>query len=163
MDAWLTEYVKDGNGTSIILTRSNQAQKLIEDGMARGEVSLQPIEIDKVINSQAGVVEQKRKLLAHHLWISGKNGFHLRKRVPPVRPSLFMRQLLIARETIRATSHKAFTAAGAVRNDQFQRYIFLMKAPNRRRNILFFILHCRSFIMSPIYKFYRLFKLMKSL
>jgi coenzyme F420-reducing hydrogenase beta subunit len=144
MDAWLPEYAKDGRGTSIVLARSGLAGDVIERGMAQSEISLLPITVDKVIASQAGVVEQKRTQLAYRLWSASKNAAPLRKRVSPVRPSWFQEQLMVARENLRATSHVAFSAAGSSGEDRMQRYHSQMRRPRRRLNALLFSAGYRS-------------------
>jgi coenzyme F420-reducing hydrogenase beta subunit len=142
MDAWLPEYAKDGRGTSIVLARSELAQDVIENGMAQSKISLLPMAVAKVIASQAGVVEQKRTQLAHRLWMASKKAAPLRKRVSPVRPSWFKRQLLAARENVRATSHEAFAAADAVGKDWMQRYRSQMRAPRRHLETFLFPGRC---------------------
>ena len=141
MDAWLHDYVKDGYGTSIVLTRSEQARHWIEGGITRAEVSLQPMAIEKVIASQAGVVEQKRNILAYGLWIAGRSGVHLQKRVSPVRPSWFQRRVLVARENVRAVSHQAFRSSVPTSKDRISTYNLLMRNPHRRLNILYTLAH----------------------
>jgi coenzyme F420-reducing hydrogenase beta subunit len=152
MDAWLPEYAKDGRGTSIVLARSGLARRLIEGGMAQAEVSLLPITADKVIASQAGLVEQKRTQLAYRLWMTGRKAAPLRKRVPPLRPPWYKRQLLAARENVRATSHKAFSAAGSADKDRMQRYHSQLRAPRRYLEALLFPARCRSKAGSAIYR-----------
>jgi coenzyme F420-reducing hydrogenase beta subunit len=152
MDAWLPEYAKDGRGTSIVLARSELARRLIEGGMAQAEVSLLPITADKVIASQAGLVEQKRTQLAYRLWMTGRKAAPLRKRVSPLRPSWYKRQLLAARENVRATSHKAFSAAGSADKDRMQRYHSQLRAPRRYLEALLFPARCRSKAGSAIHR-----------
>jgi hypothetical protein len=136
MDAWLPEYAKDGRGTSMVLARSEMARGAIEGGMARAEISLLPIAVDKVIASQSGVVEQKRTQLAYRLWMNGRKSVPLRKRVSPAQPSWFKRQLMGARENVRSTSHVAFSVAGSSGKDRMQGYHSQMRAPRRRLNAL---------------------------
>ena len=144
MDAWLPEYTKDGRGTSIVLARSELARQVIESGMAQSETSLVPIAVDKVIASQAGVVEQKRTQLAYRLWIAGKKAAHVQKRVSAVHPSWLNRRILAARETLRATSHAAFRVADFAGNDPLGTYGSAMRAPRRRLNALLLPARCRT-------------------
>jgi coenzyme F420-reducing hydrogenase beta subunit len=150
MDAWLPEHAADGRGTSIVLARSELVRELIEGGMAQARLSVLAIKIDKVIASQAGVVEQKRTQLAYRLWMTGRKATSLRKRVSPIHPSWLKRQLLAAGENVRATSHKAFGAAGSVGNDRMQEYHSQMRAPRRRLKVLLFPAKCRSKARSAI-------------
>lgn len=111
MDAWLPEYKAN---TSIALVRSRSALKVILAARNDGAVSLQPIAIDRVIASQAGVIEEKRMLLSYRLAIAASCGTPPpRKRVPARRPNLLVRELLRAREALRLESHRAWQEHGA--------------------------------------------------
>jgi coenzyme F420-reducing hydrogenase beta subunit len=136
MDAWLPEYVSDNRGTSIVIVRSQAARQLVDDGIAQGTISMRPLAIDKVIASQAGVVKQKRAMLANRLWITGRKGLRLRKRVAPVRPSWFGRLLLEARENLRKTSHEASVVAGSGGKSWLHNYQAKMQSSRWRMNAL---------------------------
>jgi hypothetical protein len=127
-----------------VLARSQHARELIEDGLAQAKISLVPIAIGEVIASQAGVVEQKRTQLAHRLWIAGKKADVLQKRVAPIRPSWFKRQILAARENVRATSHAAFGTADSIGEDRLERYHAQMRGPRRRLDALLLAARCRT-------------------
>jgi coenzyme F420-reducing hydrogenase beta subunit len=144
MDAWLPRYAKESRGTSIVLARSQKARELIEDGLARAKISVGPIAIGEVIASQAAVVEQKRTQLAHRLWMAGKKADVLQKRVAPIRPSWLKRQILAAREDVRATSHAAFGAADSGGEDRLERYHAQMRGPRRRLDALLLAGRCRT-------------------
>ena len=109
-----------------------------------GRISMLPISIDKVIASQAGVVEQKRTQLAYRLWMNGRKGSSIAKASLPARPSWLKRQLLAARENVRATSHAAFSVAGSACKDIMQSYHSQMRAPRRRLDALLFPARCRN-------------------
>lgn len=132
MDAWLPEFIRDAKGTSIVLTRSPNALHVIEYGAELGHVVLSPLSLDKVSASQWGVVEQKRKQLAHRLWLAAESGVCIRKRVAPVRPSLLARQVLLARENLRQVSHKAFREAVNSASDPLQTYNLLTRTARFR-------------------------------
>lgn len=51
-DAWLPEYMKDGLGNSIIITRSKLADQLVLAGMDNKELAASPVSKKKVILSQ---------------------------------------------------------------------------------------------------------------
>lgn len=60
-DAWLKEIVdKDKIGTSIIVTRSELANKIINDMKLTGEISLSAVSPQKVIESQKGILNRKK-------------------------------------------------------------------------------------------------------
>ncbi|KAF1079003.1 Coenzyme F420 hydrogenase/dehydrogenase, beta subunit C-terminal domain [Methanogenium sp. MK-MG] len=84
MDAWLPGYSGDSRGSNLVLVRSPLLQDLIAEGVRRKEVNLDPIHVDKVVQSQAGVIASKRQHLAHRLYNAQKeNGRVPDKRVPP--------------------------------------------------------------------------------
>jgi coenzyme F420-reducing hydrogenase beta subunit len=158
MDAWLPEYAKDGRGTSIVLARSELARELIGDGMNQGAISLLPIPVDKVIASQAGVVEQKRTQLAYRLWSASKKAAPLRKRVSPVRPCWLQQKILATREKVRATSHVAFCAADSSAKDRLQTYHAQMRAPKRCLQALLFVATCRNKARGTISRLVNVFR-----
>jgi coenzyme F420 hydrogenase subunit beta len=89
MDAWLPEYKCDWRGTSIVLVRNSEIKELLEKGQAAKELALNPIEQEHVIQSQAGVVFNKRTLLGKRLtWAARNKRMEIQKRVPPMRLGL---------------------------------------------------------------------------
>ncbi len=128
MDAWLPEYERDWRGTSIVLVRSQQMQRLLQTGADQGELALRPIRVGQVIASQAEVIRRKREMLGYRLWLAKRAGQHVpRKRIALRRPSVMIRLYLNARENLRATSHAALRQAGSPSD-----YDALMR-PARRR------------------------------
>lgn len=67
MDAWLPEYDDDWRGTSIVLTRNPALNSLIKQGQEKQEVVMEPMAIERVIQSQAGALSVKRAGLAKRL------------------------------------------------------------------------------------------------
>jgi len=106
MDAWLPEYSRESRGTSLVLVRSPAVQEVI----ARGEgVSLDPIPVERLVQSQAGVVAIKRRHLAYHLYLDGRGV--PRKRVEPARPGdPFLRQEIVLKERMRVASRELWSA-----------------------------------------------------
>ncbi len=85
MDAWLREYMADYRGASLIVTRSQLANELIENA---GGAEVIPIEADRVVHSQAGQVAFKRDRLAHRLWVARERQIKApKKRIAPLRNS----------------------------------------------------------------------------
>lgn len=103
MDAWLPEYSKDHRGTNLVLVRS----PLVGDVVARGQdVSLESIPIERVVQSQAGVMEIKRRHLAYRLYLNLKKGDGvLEKRVAPEKPmNPLLRREIVLKERMCASS-----------------------------------------------------------
>ncbi|WP_239525071.1 Coenzyme F420 hydrogenase/dehydrogenase, beta subunit C-terminal domain [Methanosarcina mazei] len=74
MDAWLPEYSKDSRGTNLVLVRSPEVLTLIQEGIKKGEINDNKISVEKVIQSQAGVLELKRKHLSYRLYLAKLKG-----------------------------------------------------------------------------------------
>jgi len=103
MDAWLPEYSKDSRGTSLVLVRS----PLVEEVIARRQgVCLDPISVDRVVQSQAGIVAAKRQHLAYRLYLDQENGKRVpRKRVAPKRSkNPFLRREVALKDKMRVMS-----------------------------------------------------------
>lgn len=107
-DAWLPEYVEDGLGTSVVVARSRLALQLIRQGMEDQELVLEPTSMDRVIRSQQGGYDHKRKTLQFRLALAHQNRTfqipNVRTRVlTSVSPAEAILQIL--RERVRAKSH----------------------------------------------------------
>ncbi|MBE3065549.1 MAG: Coenzyme F420 hydrogenase/dehydrogenase, beta subunit C-terminal domain [Spirochaetes bacterium] len=87
MDAWLPPYNRDPRGTSLVLARSREAWELLEAGRRSAEVNLEPLAIEKLVSSQQGVIDDKRRGLAVRLAVAAADGLI----VPPKRVALASR------------------------------------------------------------------------
>jgi len=83
MDAWLDRYVQDGNGTSLVVTRSSALQLLLEAGKESGELRLESVSENDVIESQRGGLNHRRVGLRYRLFLDGQRNPVPRKRVQP--------------------------------------------------------------------------------
>jgi coenzyme F420-reducing hydrogenase beta subunit len=70
MDAWLPEYSMDSRGANLVLVRSPEILALIQEGMEKEEINVSKIPIEKVIISQAGVLNLKRNQLSNRLYMA---------------------------------------------------------------------------------------------
>jgi len=105
MDAWLPEYSQDSRGTSLVLVRSPAVREVLERGQG---ASLDPIPVERVIQSQAGVVAVKRQHLAYRLYLDRDVP---EKRVVSERPkSPFLRQEVVLKERMRVLSRDLWSA-----------------------------------------------------
>lgn len=81
MDAWLPEHVNDYRGTSLIITRTPVAEKVLKNSE---ELCLKNINIKKVLKSQIGVIQKKRTLIRGKLYKKEKlKNWYPKKRVKP--------------------------------------------------------------------------------
>jgi coenzyme F420-reducing hydrogenase beta subunit len=109
MDAWLPEYSRDSRGTSLVLVRSQPVREVIASGQG---IFLDPISIDQVIRSQAGVVAVKRQHLAYRLHLDRKKGKKmLKKRVAPEKPkNPLLQQEIVLKERMQVISKDLWAA-----------------------------------------------------
>lgn len=109
MDAWLPEYSQDHRGMSLVLVRSPQVQEAIAHGE---DVSLDPIPIGKVVESQRGVITVKRQHLAYRLYLDKKHGQKVPKKrvtvVPGISRNPFLRREVVLRDRMLAESRNAW-------------------------------------------------------
>lgn len=80
-DAWLEPYVNEGDGNSIIITRSGLADRIVKEGMANQELVLEDLTVEGVIKSQSGSFNHRHKGLGYRLKVRNRQG----KLSPPKR------------------------------------------------------------------------------
>lgn len=73
-DAWLPECIEDYQGTSIVVCRNKDILDMLETGADEEKISLKEVSIEKVIQSQASGVCQRRTGLQYRLYLSAKKG-----------------------------------------------------------------------------------------
>ena len=66
-DAWIDPYDKSGSGNSIVITRSQLAETLINHGIDNEELILDKISLEMVIQSQSGSFNHRHKGLAYRI------------------------------------------------------------------------------------------------
>lgn len=74
MDAWLPEYSKDSMGTNLMLVRSPEVLDIIQKGIGKAEIKVSKISVEKVIQSQAGVIDVKRKQHSYLSYLTEQKG-----------------------------------------------------------------------------------------
>lgn len=105
MDAWLPEYACDPAGTSIVVTRSSQADAIVRRGIAEGRLRLTKVPTEKVLQSQAGAITLKRLALAQRLWLADERGLpRPQKRTQPTPAEGVDVQSIDDRERLRSAS-----------------------------------------------------------
>lgn len=105
MDAWLPEYSRESRGMSLVLVRSPVVQKIIGGGAA---VILNSIPIEKITQSQSGVLAVKRRQLMYRLYIAHQKRLKVPgKRVGSTRKvNYFLRQEVLLKEQMRLVSRE---------------------------------------------------------
>jgi len=113
-DAWLGEYLNDGEGTSVIVVRHPTMHRIIEEGREAGRLSLDSIDADKVAESQSGGFRQRREGLAYRLQLTDeRDEWRPPKRVEPSKHhiSTERRKVYDLRMRMTEKSHVAFQKA----------------------------------------------------
>lgn len=103
-DAWIRPYQDDGKGNNVIVTRSKLADKIVQEGLACGELIMDSISIELFKASQAGGFKHKQLGMKQRLKLQkSKMGLLPYKRVrllenTPLEYTLVQRQRLITRD-----------------------------------------------------------------
>ncbi len=84
-DAWLEEYLSEGLGNSIIITRSKLADSLIRAGIANRQLHAKPVPKDAIVKSQRGSFNHRQDALKFRVLIRKIQ----RATVPHVRHRVF--------------------------------------------------------------------------
>jgi len=113
-DAWLEEYLDDGQGTSIVVTRHPTMDRIIEDGLGNGRLALDTVSAGTIAESQAGGFRQRREGLAYRLHLADeKDRWRPPKRVEPSKTHINenRRRIYDLRMQMTERSHMAFQEA----------------------------------------------------
>ena len=103
MDAWMPEYSKDSRGTSLVQVRSPLLRELFIGGQG---IFMNPIHIDRIVQSQEGVIAIKRCQLAYRLYLDNKKEkVTPKKRVASAIPqNLLLRREVVLKDRMQAMS-----------------------------------------------------------
>jgi len=118
-DAWLPEYSKEPKGTSVIVVRGAEIQKIIAEGLKHDELKFSKISPEKMLASQAGGLRDRREGLAYRLYLKFREKVPFpKKRVDPSKKGIgyWRRRIYEQRILLRVTSHSAWLRAIAATN-----------------------------------------------
>jgi len=143
MDAWLPEYSKESQGTNIVVVRSQMVQDVIDQGINDDELHLDPIFIERVLQSQKGVIDIKRRNLAYQLYLGHQQGFTMpKKRVAAAKiRNLFLRQRIFLRNQMQRVSREMWNP----QEPDIQRFNATMR-PYMRRLMITEQLHAKLLV-----------------
>ena len=72
-DAWVEPYSSDGRGTNVAIVRSKQLKAMIEQARAAGRLSLEDVDAEFIVRTQAAGLRHRRDGLAYRLsWRQGR-------------------------------------------------------------------------------------------
>lgn len=112
-DAWLPEYSTDPAGSSVVLVWSKAIADIIAEARTEGKVAFDQISSDRMAQSQAGGLRDRRQGLAYRLFLREKAGIWVpRKRVEPSAAlNKKRRRIYNQRLRLRELSHSAWQQA----------------------------------------------------
>lgn len=113
-DAWLPPLMSDWKGANVVVARSELVVSLIEAGIERGDLDLEPWTADQVAASQESGLRHRREGLSVRLANREKEGRYTpAKRVAPAPEKLDepIGKRMLLREQISQLSHVAFREA----------------------------------------------------
>lgn len=111
-DAWVEPYSSDGRGTNVVVVRSPALHALVEAGRREGRLSLEPVDRDFVVETQAAGFRHRREGLAWRL-ARRRSGVRPRKRVEAAAGGLTRRRRAVyfLRREIARWSNRIFRLA----------------------------------------------------
>ncbi|HEX8839673.1 MAG TPA: Coenzyme F420 hydrogenase/dehydrogenase, beta subunit C-terminal domain [Sphingomicrobium sp.] len=72
-DAWVEPYSSDGRGTNVAIVRSKELHGMIEQARAEGRLSLEDVDAEFIVRTQAAGLRHRRDGLAYRLtWRAGR-------------------------------------------------------------------------------------------
>ena len=80
-DAWLPPFNQDGKGTNVIVTRSELAEQLINEGILSAKLAVQVLPFETFLSSQQGSYNHRHKALKYRIQKAEKQG----ESIPPKR------------------------------------------------------------------------------
>lgn len=95
-DAWVEPYSSDGKGTNVVVVRSAELHRMVEEALSGGRLELTPVDAAFIEQTQAAGLRHRREGLAYRLtwW---RRGIQPRKRVEPSAAGLPWRRKLVYR------------------------------------------------------------------
>lgn len=126
-DAWLPEYMSDDLGTSLVVVRKKELFQIIENAVDNGRLVLDPINVEQVVESQAGGIRDRREGLAvrlNHRIEEGKWVPHKRVNIDKYNVSESLKEKYLAREALGDKTLKLWCQARECGNwNLFERHI----------------------------------------
>ena len=122
MDAWLPEYIPDYKGVNLLLLRSAAVKEIFDEGIKSGKICIDHIPVQELIESQEGIIHDKKDHLAYQLYLNRKNSLPCPvKRVEPknIWMAPFQKREIKLKEQMRIISRDLWT--GENKNGMYNR------------------------------------------
>ena len=96
-DAWLDHYKDDSRGNCVVITRNEVIDRIVRDGLERGELNMDSLSEDEVRRSQSGGIRHRRAALGYRLHLKNREGLWVpKKRVSADRHAISFGRKLIS-------------------------------------------------------------------
>lgn len=112
MDAWLPEFVKDGQGWSLVVTRTGAIEAMLKSAIVDADVVAQPVTVHQVAESQRGGLNHRRKALPYRLWLQRKAWVPNKRFPPSAKLKFILRIEQRLREVLRVRSRTVWMRTG---------------------------------------------------
>jgi coenzyme F420 hydrogenase subunit beta len=123
-DAWIPRYKEDWRGANVVVARNNHLRNLFIEGSRNGEIEINDLSLNDVVQSQQGGLRHRREGLSVRIANDRVNGIkHPSKRIfnNPETITYSRRKLIEQRRVISRTSIEEFRKAKLVGSyEQFQ-------------------------------------------
>ena len=123
-DAWLPEYVQDSDGTNVVVTRSDDLQRLIINARSEGRLKLDDLSVEKAAQSQDAGLRHRKVAIGYRLHCEQiANSWVPVKRTSPAESltSRYEMKRQRLRSELRDLSHRSFLSAK--RSDNLEVYL----------------------------------------
>ncbi|PID33234.1 coenzyme F420 hydrogenase [Candidatus Saccharibacteria bacterium] len=112
-DAWLPEYIQDSQGNNVVIVRNSKINKIIQSGIKTGQLKLDVVSLEKIKDSQRGLIHHYRDELPYRLRKKDKAGiWRPQKRVEAsTKISLTKRRVQDMRQKIMNQSKRLYRQA----------------------------------------------------
>ncbi len=110
-DAWIPPFNTDGRGTSVVVTRSNLVETLIQEGISSGKIEMQKIGINQFILSQKSSFTHRQQALQFRI---NNNKNISPKRFVNGRISIIAKIIQVQRRRVRRKSLYVWKETGGV-------------------------------------------------
>jgi coenzyme F420-reducing hydrogenase beta subunit len=125
-DAWLPEFLD--RGTSLVVVRDATVSGLIQRGIERGDLVLQPLSADMAAKSQESGLRHRREGLSYRLWLKARRGaWHPPKRVPSSAVGIPIGYRIIYRTRLWMSQFSTVAFRWAVRRDSWSLFETAMR------------------------------------
>ncbi len=103
-DAWIPPFNQDGRGTSIVVSRSDLAERILTNGITDGKLELETLSLERFMSSQSGSFTHRQQALTFRINQQGKSSVIPPKRFDKGKIPLDVKMIQLQRRKVRRRS-----------------------------------------------------------